>query len=185
MDWPVEAVESKLLDWQSTGHLRLRFSHRSMLIELPWRTANVRQNLERLLAQSAAIAQRRIDDVIGYATAETCRHGYISTHFGSPPRSLCAVCDNCTGLHPDIPVPQLQAYSLPDDADIAPMIVDCLISLPKPVGRSGLTRILTGSLRAPVAPDQARHHGSLKALGEATIMTFIDELLDTAQLAAI
>jgi ATP-dependent DNA helicase RecQ len=62
------------------------------------------------------------------------------------------------------------------------MIIDCLVSLPRPVGRSGLARILTGSLRAPVTPDQARHHGRLKALGESTILSYVDELLETHSL---
>jgi superfamily II DNA helicase RecQ len=62
------------------------------------------------------------------------------------------------------------------------MIIDCLVSLPRPVGRSGLARILTGSLRSPARPDQARHHGRLKALGESAILSYIDELLETHRL---
>ncbi len=62
------------------------------------------------------------------------------------------------------------------------MILDCLVSLPKPVGRSGLARVLAGNLRAPVKPDQARHHGRLKGMGEATIMNYIDDLLEDNRL---
>jgi superfamily II DNA helicase RecQ len=138
--------------------------------------------LERLLAQSSAIAQRRIDEVIGYATAETCRHGYISAHFGSPPRNRCDVCDNCTGIRPEIPARLEPVHPLPDDADIEPMLIDCLISLPKPVGRSGLARILTGHLRAPVTADKARHFGRLKALGDEQIMTYLDDMLEDGRL---
>ena len=71
---------------------------------------------------------------------------------------------------------------LPDDADIEPMIIDCLISLPRPVGRGGLARILVGSLRAPVTPDKARHHGRLKALGETAIIGCIDDLIEDNRL---
>ncbi|MCX6046255.1 MAG: HRDC domain-containing protein, partial [Chloroflexi bacterium] len=131
----------------------------------------------RLLTQSNAVAQRRIDEMIGYATAETCRHGYISAHFGSPPRNHCDVCDNCTGIRPELPAANQAPLHVPDDADIEPMIIDCLISLPKPVGRGGLARILAGSLRAPVTPDKARHHGRLKGLGEETLLNYIDDLL--------
>jgi len=92
------------------------------------------------------------------------------------------VCDNCTGIRPDIPEPEAPSQPLPDDADIEPMIIDCLISLPKPVGRSGLARVLTGSLRAPVKPDEARHHGRLKVMGEAMIMNYIDSLLEDNRL---
>lgn len=182
MGWPLETVESELLDWQDKGYLKVKGSRRSMLIELPPPPANMDQRLQHLLDQSAAMGQRRIDDVIGYATAESCRHGYISAHFGSPPRNRCEVCDNCTGIRPELPERSPLAHLAPDDADIEPMIMDCLISLPKPVGRSGLARILAGSLRAPVTADKARHFGVLKALGEATITNYIDDLLEESRL---
>jgi superfamily II DNA helicase RecQ len=51
------------------------------------------------------------------------------------------------------------------------------MSLPRPVGRGGLARILTGSLRAPVTPDKVRHHGRLKAMGESAIMGIVDDLI--------
>jgi ATP-dependent DNA helicase RecQ len=182
MGWPLHETESALIAMQDQGWLQVEGAKRVMLIELAPPSGDIRMRLERLLAQSAAIAQRRIDDVIGYATADTCRHGYISAHFGSPPRARCEVCDNCTGIRPDIPEPEPVDHLLPDDADIEPMILDCLVSLPKPVGRSGLARILTGSLRSPVKPNEARHHGRLKGLGEATVMNYIDDLLEDARL---
>ncbi len=182
MRWPLHETEPNLLDWDAAGYVKLKSNRRMMLVELSPRVPDMRQRLERLLDQTAAIAQRRIDDVIGYATAESCRHGYISAHFGSPPRTHCVVCDNCTGIRPDVPKATTPTQALPDDADIEPMVIDCLISLPKPVGRSGLARILAGSLRAPVTPDKARHHSRLKAMGEATIMNYIDDLLEDNRL---
>jgi ATP-dependent DNA helicase RecQ len=182
MGWPLDQSEAILLDWQAVGWLQLKGERRAMCIELPAPPPDARQRLERLLAQSSALAQRRIDEVIGYATAETCRHGYISAHFGSPPRTRCDVCDNCTGIRPEIP-PRLEITTpLPDDADIEPLIIDCLVSLPKPVGRSGLARILAGSLRAPVTADKARHFGRLKMLGEEGIMGYVDDLLEDGRL---
>ncbi len=182
MGWPLEEVESGLLDWQDKGYLKVKGSRRTMFIELTTHPENMDQRLQHLLDQSSVMAQRRIDDVIGYATAESCRHGYISAHFGSPPRNRCEVCDNCTGIRPELPERAPLSDLAPDDADIEPMIIDCLISLPKPVGRSGLARILGGSLRAPVTADKARHFGTLKALGEATITNYIDDLLEDSRL---
>lgn len=186
LDWPLAECEARLLDWQSAGWLTFKGERRAMLIELaalpPDQPLAAQHRLERLLAQSAALGQRRIDEVIGYATAETCRHGYISAHFGSPPRLKCDVCDNCTGVRPEIPPRAAITTPLPDDADIEPMIIDCLISLPKPVGRSGLARILAGNLRAPVTADKARHFGRLKMLGEESIMGYVDDLLEDGRL---
>ena len=182
MDWSLEETEAQLLDWATRGYLTLNSSRRAMLIELAPRPAEMRARLERMLSQSAAVAQRRIDDMVGYATTEGCRHGYISAHFGSPPRTRCTVCDNCTGVRPDLPHSPQQAHAVLDDADVEPMIMDCLVSLPRPVGRSGLARILVGNLRAPVTPDKARHHGRLKVLGEAAIIGYIDDLIEDGRL---
>lgn len=182
MRWPLHETEANLLAWQDRQVYSLRFSRRAMYIELPAEPDDLNVRLDALLAQSEAVGLRRIDDMIGYATTDACRHGYISAYFGSPPRTKCNVCDNCTGVRPDIQQAERVEHLLPDDVDIEPMIIDCLISLPKPVGRSGLARILTGSLRAPVKPDQARHHGALKALGEAGVTAYIDDLIEENRL---
>ncbi len=182
MRWLTHETEQNLLDWQADGWLRIKGNKRAMQIEMAPRPENLRLRVERLLTQSVAVAQRRIDEMVGFATAETCRHGYINSHFGAPPRSKCEVCDNCTGKRPEIPIPETQNVVLPDDADVQPMILDCLVSLPKPMGRGGLARILSGSIRAPATPDQARHHGRLKALGESALIQFIDEMLEDGRL---
>ncbi|MBI3959007.1 MAG: RecQ family ATP-dependent DNA helicase, partial [Chloroflexi bacterium] len=178
MDWPLLTVEARLLEWHSAGVISLLGSKREMAIHLPPRPADLAERLERLLAQSRALGQRRIDDIVGYATGESCRHGFISAHFGSPPRIRCTICDNCTGIRPQVPEVVRPDIPLPDDADIEPMLLDCLISLPKPVGRSGLARILVGHLRAPVAANECRHHGRLYEMGESAIVEMLDELIE-------
>jgi ATP-dependent DNA helicase RecQ len=182
MGWSVADIDAILLDWELAGYLKITRSHRAMSITLPPRPADLHGRLERLLAQSQALGQRRIDDMVGYATAEGCRHGYISAHFGSPPRARCSVCDNCTGIRPEIPTPGETRHPLPADDEIVPMIIDCLVSLPRPVGRSGLARILVGHLRAPTTPDKARHFGALKGLGEGGVAEQIDSLLANGML---
>jgi ATP-dependent DNA helicase RecQ len=179
---PLYDLEEQLLEWQSANWLELRGGRRAMFVELPPPPPDFRARLERLLTHAAAIAQRRIDDMIGYAAAETCRHGYISAHFGSPPRMRCDVCDTCTGVRPDIAVPERPPHVLPEDSDIEPMILDCLLSLPRPVGRSGLARILVGALRAPIGPDKARHFGALKGLDEGSVMAYIDDMLEEGRM---
>ena len=182
MDWPLHAAVLNLLEFDGQGKLALRFTRRTPLVAMPPKPDDTSRRLERILSQSSAVAQRRIDEMIGYAVTDSCRHGYISAHFGSPPRTQCDACDNCTGIRPDLPAPDSVEHLLVDDADIEPLILDCLISLPKAVGRTGLSRVLAGSLRAPVTPDQARRHGSLKALGEVTIIQYIDDLIETQRL---
>ena len=178
MDWPLLAVEARLLEWHSAGYISLLSSKREMAIELPPRPEDVAERLEGQLAQSRILGQWRIDDIVGYATADSCRHGFISAHFGSPPRIRCTVCDSCTGIRPEVPEVMRPDVPLPDDADVEPMILDCLLSLPKPVGRSGLGRILVGHLRAPVAANECRHHGRLYQLGEGAIVELLDEMIE-------
>ncbi|MBX3050984.1 MAG: RecQ family ATP-dependent DNA helicase [Caldilineaceae bacterium] len=178
MDWPLLTVENRLLEWQSARVITLLGSKREMAIHLPPRPEDLAERLEKQLAQSRALGQRRIDDIVGYATGESCRHGFISAHFGSPPRIRCTVCDNCTGIRPEVPEIVRPDIPLPDDADIEPMLIDCLLSLPKPVGRSGLARILVGHLRAPVAADECRHHGRLYEMGESAIIEMLDDLTE-------
>ena len=182
MGWTVSDLESVLLDWETAGYLKIARSHRAMSITLPPRPADQPERLERLLGQSQALGQRRIDDMVGYATTDGCRHGYISAHFGSPPRAKCTVCDICTGIRPAIPTPGETHHPLPEDGEIIPMIIDCLVSLARPVGRGGLARILVGHLRAPVTPDKARHHGALKGLGEGGVAEYVDDLLESGKL---
>nr|HRJ40784.1 RecQ family ATP-dependent DNA helicase [Caldilineaceae bacterium] len=178
MDWPLLTVEVRLLEWHSAGVITLLGSKREMAIHLPPRPADLAERIEGLLAHSRALGQRRIDDIVGYATGDSCRHGFISAHFGSPPRIRCTVCDNCTGIRPEVPEVVRPDIPLPDDADIEPMLIDCLLSSPKPVGRSGLARILVGHLRAPVAANECRHHGRLYELGESTIIEMLDDLIE-------
>jgi ATP-dependent DNA helicase RecQ len=182
MHWEPYDVESQLLRWQGEGWLTVRGEKRSMYMLLPPRPPDASERLERILAHAQALAQRRIEDMVGYATSETCRHGYISAHFGSPPRTRCNVCDNCTGERPDVVVPEPVAHLAPESADVRPMILDCLVSLPRPAGRGGLARVLVGSLRAPFGPDKARHFGALKALGEAAVSEQIDQLIKEERL---
>lgn len=182
MRWDLYDVESHLLQWQAAGWLTARGERRRMYVELPLRPVDASERLERLLSHANAVADRRIDDMVGYATSETCRHGYISAHFGSPPRTRCTVCDNCTGVRPNIQTSAPIAHFLPDAVDIEPMILDCLLSLPRPVGRSGLAHILAGTLKARFGAHEARHHGALKALGEGAIGEHIDNLLKSERL---
>ena len=175
-------LERNLLNWEMAGYFKLARSHRAMSITLPPRPVDMRERLERLLAQAQALGQRRIEDMVDYAETAECRHGYISAQFGSPPRIKCTVCDNCTGIRPEMPTPSETEHLLPEDGEIIPMIIDCLISLARPVGRTGLAKILAGSLSAPATPDKARHFGALKGLGEAGALEYVDDLLENGKL---
>ncbi len=175
-------LEGALLDWQAAAWLQVAFNRRTLFIALPPTPDDMRARLDRLISQAQALGQRRIDDMAGYATTDGCRHGAISAHFGSPPRARCTVCDNCTGRRPALPTFEKVDHLLPEDAEIAPLIIDSLISLPRPMGRSGLARILIGHSRAAFTPDKARHHSALKGMGESGVLEALDELIESGRL---
>ena len=182
MKWPLAGAESQLLELAREGALTVRFEHRHMLIHLAPAPADIRSRLQRLLDHNAAVGQRRIDDVIGYATTQGCRHGTISAHLGSRPIASCDVCDNCTGMRPNIPEPEILPELDLSDSELSAIIVDCLLSLPKAVGRHGLARVLVGALRAPVPAEESRHFGALRSLGQDAVVQSIDELLADGRL---
>ena len=177
MQWSPAEAEPKLLDLEDRGLLIAHFERRTSFVHLTAMQADFRMRIERTLEQTAAVAQRTVDEMIGYATTKGCRHGYISAYLGSRPIHECPVCDNCTGIEPDLPEPEVLPPLDIDDDEIEQMILDCLVSLVTPVGRGGLARILAGSLRAPAAPDGVRHFGRLKALGTESIVRAIDGLV--------
>lgn len=182
LDVSLSVCESLLLDWEAKRYVALKLARRAMSLTLPPLPEGYEARLERLLAQSQALALRRIDDIGGYATFDGCRHGYISAQFGSPPRTSCTVCDNCTGIRPDLPAPVTGEFLLPDDEDIQPLILDCLLSLPRPLGRTGLTKVLGGRLDALYRAHEVRHYGALKGIGDAEIVEYIDEAVESGLL---
>jgi hypothetical protein len=55
--------------------------------------------------------------------------------------------------------------------------------LPFRVGRTGLVRILTGSVESPISPDRCPEHGRLRSWTKAATERLIDGLVEQGLLA--
>jgi len=207
LDLPPGEVEPWLLDAREAGRLRYRPLGRALAVRLHPVPADTAARLERLLAEYAAHQDRRVADIVAYAERGTCRHARIYQHFGQrldPPCGACDVCAptadatdspprgagaagsrtpgaNAAGSHPHAgatataaPAPAEPAGpSLPPAA----AILGCLADAPFPLTKTGLTRVLLGSMAAPLRPDRTRYHGALRGLGASVVEKALERLL--------
>ena len=65
----------------------------------------------------------------------------------------------------------------------AAAILGCLANLSFPVTKSGLSKILVGSLAAVVGPARTRYHGVLRGLPRTHVDHLVDRLIDEGYLA--
>jgi ATP-dependent DNA helicase RecQ len=73
----------------------------------------------------------------------------------------------------------------PPPPDRAPedIILECVAELPFPMGRTGITNLLKGSVKSAVEEDRSRHFGALAALSGGEIAREIDRLVEADYLA--
>ncbi len=69
---------------------------------------------------------------------------------------------------------------LPDNP--AQVMLECIGSLPFPMGRSGVARVLAGGSRTPVDSDACRHFGALSMCAQTTIGSALQTLVDAGWL---
>ena len=86
------------------------------------------------------------------------------------------MCDVCSPLAPVVEEPA-QAAALPED--VAGTIHAAVLSLRWPLGRTGLTAMLRGSMSAPRSAQRSPHFGVLAAASQADLKRWI-QLLEVA-----
>src|SRR5262249_34725736 len=59
----------------------------------------------------------------------------------------------------------------------AAAILGCLAEAPFPLSKTALTRVLLGSMAAPLRPERTRFHGALKGLGASVVEKALERLL--------
>ncbi len=91
-----DQLEGQLLAWEAEGGLTLATTGRQMLLELGKAPANAGARIDSLISQYAAIQAQRLAQVVEYAAARGCRHGYLANYLGGAGRERCEACDYCT-----------------------------------------------------------------------------------------
>jgi ATP-dependent DNA helicase RecQ len=168
-------VESRLLQWCDRGWLEYRSAGRDMFLELLPPPPDASQRVANLLEEYGAEQDRRIEEMVAYATTSGCRHNHLGTYFGGQPVADCRSCDNCTA--PTFTPKERPVKKAPPSIHPAGAILQCVSHLPFPLGKSGLSKALKGSIASSVGADRCPEHGALAYLSLNAIGQQIELLI--------
>jgi len=149
---------------------------RAMQIEVPEPPADSAERIDGLLARYEQEALTRADRLVRFAESRTCRHRQVAEHFGETLPEDCGMCDVCSPLAAPV---EAHAASAPLPDDIAGAVHRAVLELRWPLGRTGLTAMLRGSMSAPRSAQRSPHFGLLAAASQADVKRWI-QLLELA-----
>ena len=162
---------------------------RQVCLELLPVGADARGRLERVLADAQVEADRRIAQVMDFADGRACRHQTLAAHLGERMDRCGDACDVCLGtatrgdgagrLGGTAAAPAQRKWATAEDA-LA--VLEAVRTLPFPMGKTGLSRLLAGSVESRVRADRSSSFGKLADLAKARIDSLIDRLIDDGYL---
>ena len=135
-----------------------------------------------VLTRAREAAEQRIADVMRYATGDRCRHVTLARHLGEVLGPCRTACDNCTrDTTPRSATgrerPPSEARQTIGAAD-AVTILQAVRSLPFDLGKTGLSRLVSGSHESRIRADRSPHFAALAHLKKGQIDTLIDRLVE-------
>jgi ATP-dependent DNA helicase RecQ len=181
-------LEERLLSWRDAGLLEYRSGPRQMLLELLQAPPDATDRLQELLDTLQTQREAQITRLTDYARSSVCRHKTIARHFAERLSQSCGVCDRCA------PGPAITVRRMPSSAaglnghassGLEPLeytIISCLVSLQFGAGKTGLARILTGSIAATPSGKRSAYYGRLATMSTSRIEKAIQGLLDDGYL---
>ncbi len=149
---------------------------RTFQIEILPTPAAARADIESLLAARRVHEDLRLADMLAYAEGSGCRHASIARHFDQEFDSCRDACDRCLGTAAGSSASRTGAPSGAELPDIGRVILECIVSLPYPVGRTKLSKVLTGAADSPFPSDRCRQFGRLEGFSLAAVRRFLDSL---------
>jgi ATP-dependent DNA helicase RecQ len=167
--------ESRLLQWCDRGWLEYRGMGRDMLLELPPAPPDASQRVTDLLEEYYAEQDKRIGEMVAYATTSGCRHNHLGAYFGGRTVADCHSCDNCTA--PTFTPKERPVKKAPPSVHPAKVILQCVSHLPFPLGKPGLSKVLKGSIASSVSADRCPEYGALAYLSLNAIGQQIELLI--------
>ena len=147
-------------------------------IEVPPAPPESRAELDALLEARRAHEDRRLADMLAYAEGEECRHVAMARHFDQVLDPCGDACDICLGTAQPTAPGRVAAPTAVEIPDVGRVILECLASLPFPLGRTGLAKVLTGAADSPVTPDRCAQHGTLTGFTLKALRAFLDTLVE-------
>jgi ATP-dependent DNA helicase RecQ len=158
--------------------LIVRDGPRMTCVELLPVTGNASATMTQLLDRARADARRRIRQVMDYASGSRCRHAVLAAHLGERLKPCETSCDVCAGsAQAAEQATKAKARSLTTAAD-ALAVLEAVRTLPFNMGRTGLVKLLTGSVESRVRGDRSESFGALKEVRKARVEALIDRLID-------
>lgn len=152
-------------------------SSRAFKIEIPPAKTNSRTDLDALLEARRGHEEHRLADILKYAEGMECRHVMMARHFDQALAPCGDACDRCLGTASHLGSSRPTAPSAGEVPDVGRVILKCFSSLPYPLGRTGLAKVLTGAADSPVSPDRCEHFGTLQGCTLKGVRDFLDTLV--------
>jgi len=164
---------------EQVGLLRRGYDQgRAFHVDVPPPPADAAERIDELLRRSEAVALERVRRLVGFAESAICRHAQVAEHFGERLDGSCGACDVCSPLGPAAATAATpDAPPLPEDAGAA--IVAAVSRLEWPLGRTGLTAMLLGSVSAPPSARRSPSFGLLRGATQSEVRRWL-KLLEVA-----
>ena len=168
--------------------LTSRDGQRAVCLELLPIEGDARATLTAVLARAAEEARRRIAQVMAYAVGGRCRHARLAEHLGERLPDCATRCDVCrarardhsperTGSGATAGRASSSAARGQTTAADALAVLQAVASLPFPMGKTGLGKLLMGSVESRVRADRTPAFGALNDLTRGKIDSLIDRLV--------
>ena len=159
--------------------------HRLPCLHLLPIEANTAAKLQRVIDDATRRARRRVDQMMAYAEGRTCRHAVLAAYLGERLPPCGDACDVCLGetqrARPAREArPTRRNVATQQDIDT---ILRAMGNLPFPLGKTGLTRLLEGSVQSRIQADRSPFFGALADLQKSKIDGAIDDLVSSGVLA--
>ncbi|CAA9549836.1 MAG: ATP-dependent DNA helicase RecQ, partial [uncultured Thermomicrobiales bacterium] len=163
---------------------------RAVCLELLPVGGDAATTLGAVLSRAREEARRRIAQVLAYAEGGAkCRHARLAAHLGEALPPCGTVCDVCTGTASEAPTrkrveadPAAPAPRSRTTAADAMAVLRGVAAAPFPMGKTGLGKLLTGSVESRVRADRTPAFGSLKDLSRSKVEGLIDRLVEDGYL---
>jgi ATP-dependent DNA helicase RecQ len=149
--------------------------------------ANASARLQRVLDNAAQRAKTRVNRMMTYAEGRRCRHAELAAHLGERLDPCGVACDVCTserveGSESNVRQERPAGKRTVATSADAIAVLKAVASAPFSVGKTGLIRLLEGSIQSRIQGDRSPYFGVLSELQKARIEGLIDRLVEDGYL---
>ena len=162
---------------ESEPELSFREGNRIVCLELLPADATVKERMADVLHRGQTEAVRRVAQMMEYAAGNRCRHQAIAAHLGQRLPACGTACDVCTGAAAGQRVERGGGKRVWTTASDALEVLEAVKTLPFPMGKTGLTKLLNGSVESSVRDDRSASFGAMKDVSPSKVGNLIDQLV--------